>query len=90
VATLPIGTVVVGVKGCVPACAPLACRMKAVIARYCSAPRFSPDGGIALWMYSNRSRVVRVRQALMKFAPASCGASLRPPRSGRWQLAQLV
>src|SRR5262245_43868566 len=90
VATLPIGAEVAGVSGCDPVCAPLACRINAAIARYWSAPRFSPDGGIALWMYSKRSRVVRARHVLRKFEPASCGASLRPARSGKWQLAQLV
>src|SRR5262245_28861403 len=90
VATLPIGAEVVAVSGCDPDCAPLACRINAVIARYWSAPRFSPDGGIALCMYSKRSRVVRARHVLRKFEPASCGASLRPARSGKWQLAQLV
>ena len=30
------------------------------------------------------------RQTFMKLLPASCGASLRPTRSGMWQLAQLA
>src|SRR5581483_12443185 len=65
-AIVPIGTAVVGVSGCGPAAAPLACRRYAVMTRYCSAPRFAPVGGIVLWMYSNRSRVVRPRHVFMK------------------------
>ena len=47
-------------------------------------------GGMALWTYRRRSEVARAPQTFMKFAPANGGASLRPERSGRWQLAQLV
>jgi hypothetical protein len=41
-------------------------------------------------MNSNRSRVLFVRQVFMKFVPTSGGASLRPARSGAWQLAQFA
>ena len=51
-------------------------------------PRF--EGGMVAWMYRISSVVVRDPQAFMKLPPASGGASLRPDRSGRWQLAQLV
>ena len=51
-------------------------------------PRF--EGGMVAWMYRISSAVVRDPQALMKLPPASGGASFRPARSGRWQLAQLV
>src|SRR3954467_9358581 len=89
-AMLPIGTAVVAVSAASPAAAPLACRMYAVTARYGAADRFSPVGGIVDWMNSKRSFVERLRQVLMKLLPASCGASLRPARSGMWQLAQLA
>src|ERR1019366_1052650 len=48
------------------------------------------EGGMVAWMYRISSAVVRVPQALMKLPPASGGASFRPARSGRWQVAQLA
>src|SRR5262249_31535185 len=87
---VPIGTLVAAVSDCAPSVAPFDCRMNAVTARYWSADSVSPFGGMVLWMNSNRSRVERTRHVLMKLLPASCGASLRPARSGIWQLAQLA
>ena len=52
-----------------------------VIKHMDDAPEFFDD---------DTMEVLRARQVFMKLLPASCGASLRPARSGRWQLAQLA
>src|SRR5262245_16400890 len=57
--------------------------------RYWSGLSVGPPGGIVAWMNSKRSIVVRVRQAFMKSPPASCGDSLRPPRSATWHPAHV-
>ena len=80
---LPIGVAVAAVSACVPAGAPLNCRMNAVMLRYSASARLGFPGGIVAAMYSSRSLVVRLPQVVMKFAPASGGASFWPPSAGR-------
>ena len=89
VAAVPIDTARTTLSACVPAGAPLACKMYAAMPRYTSAA--SPpglDGGIPFCMYCRRSALVRGAQRRRKSSPASCGASFAPPRSARWHAAQ--
>jgi hypothetical protein len=48
------------------------------------------SGGIVVAMRTISSRADRLRQTLRKLLPASGGASLRPPKSAMWQLAQFA
>jgi hypothetical protein len=75
VAIVPIGVAVAAVNACAPDGAPLNSKMNALMLRYSASDRLGFPGGIVADMYSSRSFDVRLLHVVMKFAPASGGAS---------------
>src|SRR5437899_2317242 len=89
VATDPIETFVVGLKGFEPGCAPLALSRNATIDAYVSADNpFGFSGGIDRRIRLNNSSVVCDPHELMNAAPASGGASPAPASVLPWHPAQ--